>query len=95
MTAISRFGRMRVNVIMTSHEDDIGHVLEQLVGDICCVTEPINGKKTGMVRCWGNDFPAISEKNVKKGQWVRVIDHTEKELSVDPLNVWLGSCGCN
>ena len=76
-------------------ERDLSVVLAQFVGDICCVTKPIKGLKRGSVRCWGNDFPAISERDVKKGQWVRVISHTEHELSVDPLNVWLGSCNCH
>ncbi len=69
-------------------------ILPQLVGEICCVTKPIKKKNAGKVRIWGSDFPATADSHVKKGQWVRVVDHSRNALHVDPMNVWLGSCCC-
>jgi hypothetical protein len=73
---------------------EASRVFHHLVGEICCVTKPIREGKAGKVGIWGSDFPANSLGEVRRGQWVRVISHSEEALHVTPLNVWLGSCCC-
>ncbi|MBD3388974.1 MAG: hypothetical protein GF416_07805 [Candidatus Altiarchaeales archaeon] len=72
----------------------LGKILHHFVGEICCVTKPIESGKRGAVRIWGSDVPAKCKEEVRRGQWVRVISHTKEFLHVKPLNVWLGSCCC-
>ena len=69
-------------------------ILHHLVGEVCCVTKPIRSRQPGQVRIWGGDFPAMSGKSIRRGQWVRVVSCNERALNVIPLNVWLGSCCC-
>jgi len=75
-------------------EGKVSRILKYVVGEICCVTKTIKCKKAGSVRYFGSDFPAKADSEVRRGRWVRVMDHERGVLKVTPLNVWLGSCCC-
>ncbi|MFH0861933.1 MAG: hypothetical protein V1875_02780 [Candidatus Altiarchaeota archaeon] len=75
-------------------EGGVGVILHHLVGEVCCVTKTIKARQAGLVRIWGKDFEATGETKIPRGRWVRVIAHSDENLEVVPLNVWLGSCCC-
>jgi membrane protein implicated in regulation of membrane protease activity len=79
---------------LPEHECGISSVAHHLIGEICCVSKTIQGRRAGHVRHYGCDFPAVSEGAVKKGRWVRVTSACDGIVYVTPLNVWLGSSCC-
>ena len=74
---------------MTDRRDD--GLLDTFIGEVCFVTSRIAPHSKGAVRIWGNDIPAISDSEIRVGQWVRITDHNGSELNALPLNAWIST----